>query len=150
MVTLLRQLNDGFSFLVFAWLAFEVFTIAFLFRGLTMMPIEHKDFGKIASSLFVSIALFMSKALVISNINDKIMTSLDSVHQILMKMREDVEDEEHVILTKFEEEFHRYCLQMSMHTPSISGWGYFTINKPLIISVGGAIFSYILLLYNIN
>ncbi|GAB6024692.1 hypothetical protein CHUAL_009826 [Chamberlinius hualienensis] len=149
MSNFIKRLNDGFSFMVFIWVANEISIVALISRGMATMPTQY-DFVNISVSLFTHVAGFSVRSLLIASVNDKIMSSLDLAHTRLRKLRKDIKEESREILNKLEEEFHQYCLHVSMHPPSINGWGYFDINKPLIITVGGAIISYVLLLYNIN
>ncbi|GAB6024694.1 hypothetical protein CHUAL_009828 [Chamberlinius hualienensis] len=53
-------------------------------------------------------------------------------------------------LTKLKVDFDRYSMHIAMHRPIIDGWGYFDVNKPFLMTVGGTVLSYTLLLYHVS
>ncbi|GAB6033092.1 RNase P/RNase MRP complex subunit [Chamberlinius hualienensis] len=140
---LVVQTDSSFKEVACVWCTVEM-TCAVLFgRSANVNFKDTPDFDFVLAFIVI-ILLFVYKVLATATVNDSVISSLKEISYVDENTLQDLSPRSAALATKIK----LYIQHVMVSSPTITGWGLFTIDKAVVLSAAGSILTYILVLYD--
>ncbi|GAB6022873.1 hypothetical protein CHUAL_006970 [Chamberlinius hualienensis] len=134
--------NSAFGIMCFIWCSAEVIAIVLAVRSMNLTN-SSKIRYQLLAVFIASITCFIARSVYAARVNSLVLDSLKN----LRILSEVYANSFSINAIAIQSGINSYVLNMSVSAPSITGWGFFNVDKGLILTVGGTVVTYVLVLY---